>query len=68
MGFRNPDHDHVEEAKKYVKENTYVGRNGPREGWVKDIPGESLEDNVKRMNEFDKNYRIAKGQRKQGEK
>lgn len=68
MGFRNPDHDVVEEAKKYIKENTLMGRNGPREGWAKDIPGESLEDNERRIKEFDKNYRIANGQRPQGKK
>ncbi len=65
MGFRNPDHDHVEKAKKYVKEQTRMGRNGkPMEGWSKDVPGESLENNVKRVEEFDRQYRIAKGQRK----
>ncbi len=63
------DHDVVEDAKRRVKKQTLIGSNGkPREGWMNDKPGESLEDNAKRLEDFDKNYRIANNQRPQGKK
>jgi hypothetical protein len=66
---KNPDHHTVEEAQKRVKQQTRMGRNGqPMDGWMNDIPGESVEQNASRLKSFDKDYRIANNQREQGKK